>query len=389
MIGRVIVTPRAKPSPLVRAGVPLLSLLVALASGAVILVLTGADPIEVYRTMFDASLNGTAPIERTLTYATPLILTGLAAAIAFRMRVYNIGAEGQLFIGAIAASGLALKLPSTTPKFVMVAVMLLGGAVAGALWAGFAALPKAFFGTDEIVTTLMLNFVALAFMNYLIFGSYSFWRDPSRPVPQGNAIPDSAVLPTISGRLHVGFLIAVALAVSVWLLVRGTTFGFRLRTIGDSPRAARYAGIGVPVATIAVFAISGALAGVAGAIEVSGVTNRLDPKALAIELGYTGIVIATVARMHPLGVLPVAVLLAAVATSGSSMQAIGVQSEVVVLLQGLIFLSVTAGEFFVTNRLGLRPVPRGGPSEPVEALADAGDVPDAADSLRASVGGAL
>jgi simple sugar transport system permease protein len=271
------------------------------------------------------------------------------------MRAYNIGAEGQLFMGAIAASGLALRLPEGMPNVLMVGAMVLGGALAGAVWAGFAAVPKAFLGTDEIITTLMLNFVALAFMNYLIFGSYSSWRDPARPVPQGNAIPESAAMPVISGRLHVGFVIAAVLAGALWWVLRSTTFGFRLSTIGDSQRAARYAGIGVPATTLAVLSISGALAGVAGAIEVSGVTNRLDPKALAIELGYTGIVIAAVARLNPLGVVPVATLLAAIATAGGSMQSIGVQVEVVVLMQGLIFLSVTAGEFFVTNKVGLRP----------------------------------
>ncbi len=362
----IVVTPRAKPSLTVRIGVPFASLLVALALGGVILALTGAAPLTVYRTMFDASLNGARSIERTLTYATPLILTGLAAAVAFRMKAYNIGAEGQLFLGAIAASGLALQLPAGTPTVLMVGAMVLGGALAGALWAGFAAVPKAFLGTDEIITTLMLNFVALAFMNYLIFGSFSFWRDPTRPVPQGNTIPESAAMPSISGRLHMGFVIAVALAVLLWWALRSTTFGFRVRTIGDSPRAARYAGIGVPFATLAVLAISGGLAGVAGAIEVSGVTNRLDPKSLAIELGYTGIVIAAVARLNPLGVVPVAVFLAAIATAGGSMQSIGVRVEVVVMMQGLIFLSVTAGEFFVTNRIGLRP---GGSAEPAVSAA--------------------
>ena len=368
-MSRILVTPRARPSMWVRIGVPLLSLAFALLLGAIILVLTGADPVEVYRTMFDASLNGTLALERTLTYATPLILTGLAAAIAFRMKVYNIGAEGQLFMGAIAASAVALTLPAGTPTILMVGAMVAAGSLAGLVWAGFAAVPKAYLGTDEIITTLMLNFVALSFMNYLIFGSFSFLRDPTRPVPQGEPIPDSAMMPTISGRLHVGILIAVGLAVLLWWILRGTTFGFRMRTIGDSPRAARYAGIGVPVATLAVLSISGALAGLAGAIEVSGVTNRLDPKALAIELGYTGIVIAAVARLNPIGVVPVAVLLAAIATSGGSMQSIGVQVQVVVLLQGLIFLSVTAGEFFVTNRVGMRPPP---PSQ-VAALKPAGN----------------
>jgi ABC-type uncharacterized transport system permease subunit len=341
-----------------------LALAVALMLGAVILVATGANPIEVYREMINASLNGKQPIERTLTFATPLLLTGLAAAVAFRMKLYSIGAEGQLFMGAIAASGIGLQLPADTPKVLMLSAMFVGGALAGAVWAGFAAVPKALFGTDEIITTLMLNFVALGFMNYLIFGSQSFWRDPSRPVPQGNSLPESARLPLISGRLHSGFVIAVVIAVLLWWILKRTTFGFRIRTIGDSVRAARYAGVGVPVAIVAVLAISGGLAGVAGAIEVSGVTGRLDPSALAIELGYTGIVIATVARLNPIGVIPVAILLAAIATSGGSLQSIGVQVEVIRLLQGLIFLSVTAGEFFVSNRLGLRAEAVGSASEP-------------------------
>ncbi len=355
---------------------PLLALCAALMLGAVVLIATGANPLEVYRTMVDASLNGRSAIERTLTFSTPLILTGLAAAVAFRMRLYTIGAEGQLFMGAIAASAVALQLSVTTPKPVMLFLVLLAGAGAGALWAGLAALPKAIFGTDEIITTLMLNFVALAFMNYLIFGSQTFWRDPSRPVPQGLSFPENAELPDLSGRLHLGFAIAIALAVLLWWVLKNTTFGFRVRTIGDSQRAARYAGIGVSGTIMTVFLMSGALAGVAGAIEVAGVTNRLDPTALAIELGYTGIIIAAVARLNPIGVVPVAVFLAAIETAGSSLQSIGVDVEIVRLLQGLIFLSVTTGEFFVSNRVGWRSDKPDDPNDdpgPVLTLPDESD----------------
>ncbi len=337
----------------VRLGVPLAALIVALGLGALTLLAFGDSPIEAYRTMFEASFKGWRPFTRTLTYATPLILTGLAAAIAFKMKVYNIGAEGQLFVGAIVASGLALALPDSLPTVVMVTLVVIGGALGGALWAQLAAVPKAMFGTDEIITTLMLNFVALGLMNYLIQGSRSFWRNPTHPVPQGKEIPESAQLPEVFERLHAGFFIAIAVAVALWLATRSTSWGFRLKVIGDSPRAARYAGIGVGGMTIGVMAVSGGLAGLAGAIEVSAVTKGLEPKALAIELGYTGIIIAAVARLNALGVVPVAVFLAAITVSGSSLQGIGVPIEVVVLLQGLIFLSVTAGEFFVTNQVRL------------------------------------
>ena len=352
-MSRITVEPRAHGGAHVRFGVPVASLVVALILGGVVLAAAGNSPFEAYRTMFDASLNGWTSLSRSLTLATPLILTGLAAAVAFRMKVYNIGAEGQLYLGAIVSTWVALALPADLPKPLMLFLFVLGGAVAGAAWAGLAAIPRAYLNADEIITTLMLNFVALSLMNYLIFGSMSFWRDPTRPVPQGNKIPESARLPILSGRLHAGIIIAVLAAVILWWVLRRTTWGFELRTIGDSPEAARYAGMSVKLKTLWVLAISGALAGIAGAVEVSGVTKSLEPKALATDIGFTGIIVAVVARTNPLGVVPVSVFLAAIATSGGALQGIGIQVEVVFLLQGLIFLSVTAGEFFVTNKVSL------------------------------------
>jgi ABC-type uncharacterized transport system permease subunit len=337
----------------VRFGVPVASLFFALLVGAVILAAAGNNPFEAYRTMFDASLNGWKALSRTLTLATPLILTGLAAAVAFRMKIYNIGAEGQLYLGAIGSSWLALALPADLPKPLMLLVFLVGGALAGAFWAGLAAIPRAYLNADEIITTLMLNFIALSLMNYLIFGSMTFWRDPSRPVPGGKKIPESAQLPALSGRLHAGIIIAIVCALVLWWVLRRTSWGFQLRTIGDSPAAARYAGMNVSRKVLSVLAISGALAGLAGAIEVSGVTKGLEPRSLATGIGFTGIIVAVIARTNPLGVVPVSVFLAAIATSGTALQGIGIQVEVVFLLQGLIFLSVTAGEFFVTNRVSL------------------------------------
>jgi ABC-type uncharacterized transport system permease subunit len=351
MTRRLGVSPRGRASFAVRIGTPLVSLLAAAVVGGLVIVVAGNNPFEAYRTMFDASFNGSRSFTRTLTLATPLTLTGLAAAVSFRMKIWNIGAEGQLYMGAIASSGLALALPENTPKLLMLVVILLGGAVAGALWAGLAAIPKAIFNTDEVITTLMLTFIALSFMNYLIFGSRSFWRDPDASFPVGKIVPESAELPIVTQRLHYGFLIALGAAVVLWWLLRRTTWGFELRTIGDSPAASRYAGMRVRTKIVSVLALSGALAGLAGAIEVSGVHHTLDPRAIAIELGFTGIVVAAVARFNPLGVLPVATLLAAVVTSGSALQRIGIDSEIVFLLQGFIFLFVAAGEFFISNKL--------------------------------------
>jgi len=353
MTSRIRVEPRGHAGSRVRFGVPALALLFALLLGGGILAIAGNNPFDAYRTMFDASLNGWSAMSRTLALATPLILTGLAAAVAFQMRVYNIGGEGQLYLGAIAASWVGLYLPETTPMVLMLGAMLIAGALAGAFWALLAAIPKAYFNADEIITTLMLNFVALSLMNYLIFGSQSFWRDPRRPVPGGKRLPENAILPSLSGRLHFGIIIAVVAAVALWWVLRRTSWGFQIRTIGDSPRAASYAGMSVKLKTLGVLAVSGALAAIAGVSEVSGVSKGLEPRAIATEIGFTGIIIAVVARSNPLGVVPVAVFLAAIATAGSRLQSIGIAVEVVFLLQGLIFLTVTAGEFFVSNRVRL------------------------------------
>lgn len=355
MTSRIRVSPRGTAGPMARFGVPFVALVVALAIGGVILTLAGNDAIEAYVTLFDSSVNGWTPMARTLALATPLILTGLAAAVAFQMRIYNIGGEGQLYMGAIAASGVGLYLPETTPAVIMLGAMLVVGALAGACWALLAAIPKALFNADEIITTLMLNFVALAFMNYLIFGSRSFWRDPQRTVPGGKRLPDSAVFPSLSGRLHVGIIVAVVAAVLLWFVLRHTTWGFQIRTVGDSPKAARYAGMGVRNKTITVLGISGALAAIAGVSEVSGVSKGLEPITIAADIGFTGIIVAVVARNNPLGVVPVSIFLAAITTAGSRLQSLGIDVEVVFLLQGLIFLTVTAGEFFVSNTVSLAP----------------------------------
>jgi len=351
MSKRASISPRARPPWTVRVVVPTASLIAAAVVGGLVISMSGNDAFEAYRTILDSSFNGVRPLTRTMTLATPLILTGLAAAIAFRMKVWNIGGEGQLYMGAVVASGLALAIPSDIPKPLMIAAIVLGGAAAGAVWAGLAAIPKAYFNADEVITTLMLNFVALSFMNYLIFGSTSFWKDPKSSFPQGLRIPESATMPRMSYRLHYGIIIAVVAAVLLWWVLRRTTYGFEVRAVSDSKEASRYAGIRVNSKLISVLAISGALAGIAGAIEISGVVKRLDPNVIVSELGYTGIVVAAVARFNCLGVIPVAVLLAAIVVSGSSLQRLGIPPEIVFLLQGLIFLFVAAGEFFIANKV--------------------------------------
>jgi ABC-type uncharacterized transport system permease subunit len=270
------------------------------------------------------------------------------------MNVWNIGAEGQLYIGAIFGAGIALVLGDGVPAPIILPVMMASGAIGGGLWAALAAFPKAYLNTDEVITTLMLNFVALAIMNYLIFGSISFWRDTGRVTfPSGRLIPDAAELPRIWGTLHAGILIALAAAILVWLLLRSTRWGFELQVIGDSGRAARYAGMRVDRKLVSILLISGALAGLAGAIEVSGPLGGLEPVALSTGMGFTGIVVAAVARLSAMGILPVAALIAGLSNSAPSIQALGVPIDIIVVLQGLLFLFVVGGEYFLRNRVRL------------------------------------
>jgi simple sugar transport system permease protein len=351
---RLIIEPRGRPSLLASIVFPLASVVGAGALGAILLMATGHDPVEAYLEVLRSGFGSDLTIVRTLIAATPLILTAVAAAVAFRMKIWNIGAEGQLYLGAIAASGIALAFGDSFPPTLVITVSLLGGAAAGAVWAALAALPRAYLRTDEVITTLMLNFVALHLMNYLIFGSVSFWRDRERlSFPSGRFIPEGAHLPEIWLRLHAGFVIAILVAGVVWWALRSSTWGFAVRVIGDSPAAARYAGLSVPRRIISVLMVSGAVAGLAGAVQITGTSHALQPSGLAVNLGYTGIVIAAVSRLNPLAIIPVSILIAGLTNAGTALQARGIPNDLLVLLQGLALLLVAAAEFFLTNRVRL------------------------------------
>lgn len=355
MLGRrLVVERRGTPSLLARILFPLSSVLGAIIIGGSFLLAAGHDPIEAYRIVLQSSFGSDLTWVRTLISATPLILTAVAVAVAFRMKIWNIGGEGQLLVGAIAASGMALALGDSVPSLLAIPASLAAGCIAGAFWASLAALPRAYLHTDEVISTLMLNFVGLYLMNYLIFGSISPWRDPeSMSFPRGRLIPVAAELPQIWMRLSIGLPIAIAIAVLFWWILRSTRWGFEIRVIGDSPLTGRYAGMSVPRTIMSVLLVSGGIAGLAGAILVTGSTHSLAPGSLAVGLGYTGIVVAAVSRFDPLAVIPVAVLVAGLSNAGSSLQVLGVPSEIVVLLQGLILLLVAAAEFLRENRVRL------------------------------------
>ncbi|HEX5146597.1 MAG TPA: ABC transporter permease [Conexibacter sp.] len=355
---RLIVEPRALPSAAVRAGSAGASVLAALLVGAILLSALGNDPLATYRSMVDSSFGSPLAFSQTLTLAAPLILTAAAAAVVYRMRIYSIGQDGQLIAGAIAGSGIALVLGPGVPGLPTIVVVLLASVVGGLVWALIPALSRAYLGTNEVISTLMMNFIALGLMSYLVIGSMSQWRDKTNAAAaQAAAIPPQAGLPGFFEQADVGILIAIAVALLLAVAVRFTRWGFELRVIGDSIEAARYAGINVARHVVIVLCLSGALAGLAGGVQITSVTLSLDPAGVdpGLGLGYTGIVVAALARLGLIASIPVAVLMAALLNAGPALQLIGIPSSLVVVLQGTILLFVAASQFFLSYRVRRAP----------------------------------
>ena len=347
---------RDRTQPFLYVLVPAGAVVVALLFGAVFLLGNGFDPWVSYVEMVKASLATRYGIEDSLVSATPLIFTGIAASVAFRFKLYNVGAEGQLILGGICAAAAGLAVGETFPQVLSIVTVILAGAVGGMLWMLLPAIARSQLGVNEIITTLLLNYVGVLLARYLIFSSRSPLRDPaSTNFPQGRLLPEATFLPHLeSSPVHLGLVVGVACAVIVFALLRWTRFGFEARVFGDAPAAARYAGINVRAVIFTVLMLSGALAGLAGASEVAGRAHRLDPTGLAVGFGYTGIIVAALARYHPLVVIPVAFLVGGLANAANSLQTIpgmSLPSSISAVLQGALLIFVLGAEIFLTHRL--------------------------------------
>ena len=345
--------------------VPVGSLVVAFALMAVILAATGHDPIDTYREILDAAFTGNGALSATLISTTPILFTGLAAAAAFRMQLFNIGAEGQLYLGAVGASWIALQLgdrdATSTPLYVV--AMCIAAGVAGAFWGLIPGVLKAFARTNEIITSLMLNYVAGLLLTYLIFDSSSYWRDTStlqaRAFPQGKPMPEASYWPTFGSDVVVplGFVIGLGAAVALWVLYTRMRFGFEVGVIADSPRAARYAGMRTRRKILSVMAVSGAIAGIGGASQIGDFTYTLDGSTTGLQaaaFGYTGIVVAALARYNPLAVCLVAVLIGGLLNAGYTLQGPDFPSGLVGVMQGIILFCALGGELLLRYRLRIR-----------------------------------
>jgi simple sugar transport system permease protein len=345
--------------------VPAASLIFAFFASGLVLLATGHNAAHAYRQIFDAAFVSTGALGQTFVAATPLAFTGLAAAVAFRMRLFNIGGEGQLYIGAITGAAAGLYFGSSGgPSAFAIATMVVAGCAGGAAWALIPGLLRAFFRTSEIITSLMLNYVAGYLLTYLVFNTESYWRQTTgfnaTVFPTGKPLPNSANWPaaTIHAQggigLPLGAGLALLAAVFLWVLYRHTRFGFEVQVIGDSSRAAAYAGIRTRRKILAVMAISGAIAGLGGASQDGDFRHTLDadPNGLRRQYyGYAGIVVAALARYNPLAVLVVAFLIGGLQNAGNTLQGAAFPSGLVGVMQGIILFSALGGELLVRHRV--------------------------------------
>ncbi len=293
------------------------SSLATLIFAAVLIIVAGASPIEGFYELFRGAFGSKNSIAETGATATPLIFTGLAAAVAFRARFWNIGAEGQLYIGALATTFFGTGLIQFAP-FIMIPFLFLMGFIFGALALLPLVLLRQYLKVDEVVTTLLMNFVIILLVSYLLEGP---WKDPySLGWPQAAPIVDSGVLPQIipRTRLHLGFAIAVSIAIVIWYVQTKTLFGFSTRAVGFNPSAAKHSGISVTKTMIGVAILSGGIAGLAGVSETAGLKGYLTLD-LSPGFGYTGIAVAMLGNLHPIGVIFSAMFIAVIYVGADAM----------------------------------------------------------------------
>jgi len=337
---------------------PLGAVLLAFLIGAAVLVASGSDPIKVYATMAQSALLTRFGLSETIVKTIPLTLCSLAVAVTLRMKVINIGAEGQLYMGAFAASWFAGAFPGL-PATLMIPGMIAMGCVGGSLWSLLAIAPRLIWGTSELFTTLMLNYVASLWISYEVMGPM---MDPKASgAAIGPSFVAAAQLPTLGAtRVHLGLLLAVLLAVGLSFFLRRTRWGFETTVIGANARAARYAGMSITRAIILVTVLSGGLAGLAGMTEVSGVVHRLQEN-ISPGYGWSAIIVSALARHSPLAIVVVSFLFGALIVGGFGLQTVGVSASIVQILQGAVLLFVIGSDFLLQYQLRLVAPPRNQP----------------------------
>ena len=301
---------------LAAVGAPVGALALGLLVGAVLVVAAGGDPVSAYGALLDGAFGNSLAFGEVLAQATPLVIIGLGLAMAFRAGVWNIGAEGQLFVGALVGGAVAIELPVDSRPLLIVAALVAGFA-AGAIWGLPVGVLRARWGVNEVITSLLLNYVGILLFSWAVRRPL---RDPAAVQGlSGKEIPHPALLPDLSGAsVHIGALIALALVPIAWYVMSRTPFGFRLRMLGAGTEAARVAGVPAGRFAVGLMLISGGLAGLAGIVQVLGVSLRLDPN-LSAGTGFTAIVVALIGRRSAVGVLLAALFIAVLQAGGQAM----------------------------------------------------------------------
>ncbi len=350
MNGLRVVKRRTPPGRISLLIVPA-AVLIALAACSLPLLIQGKAPLRAFGLLFAGGFGGLYPLEDTLLKALPLFLCSLGVSVAFRMKVWNIGAEGQFALGGVGATWAVLTF-SGLPAWVMLPLMLLCAAVAAGLWGMVPGLLRVRFGLNEIISTLMLNYIGIEFLRFLIYGP---WKDPAgKGFPMTAMFPAEAVFPTLFGRTHAGLIVCVLAAVALGVFLHRTRLGFELRAAGENPRAARYARMPYGFLLVLVLTLSGALAGMAGGVEVSATFGRLQPN-LATGYGYTAIVVAWLSRLRLSSIAFFSFFLAGLRVGVENIQLeMQVPAAFGGILEGLILLCVLAGQFFYGYRLERR-----------------------------------
>ena len=355
--------------------IPFLALLVALLAGAVVMLLSGDDPLAAYSGLFQGAFGDGKSWARTIRKTVPFVLTGLSVALAFKVGLFNIGASGQFVIGSVFAVAVGINFDGL-PTFIHLPLALIAGIAGGLLWGAIPGFLKVYTGAHEVIVTIMLNYVASLLGGWTVYAGGTqgqtpgpLWDRTAGAISETPDVLSSAQLPWLFGppyRVHYGIFLALAAAVLIWWLIFKTPLGFEMRTVGHNMRAARYAGIRVNYTIILAMALAGGLAGLAGAIETLGLNHKFAPE-FGGAVGFDGITVALLGQTHPIGVLLAAFMFGALDGGAAAMQfESGVPADIIQIIQALV-LAFVAAPLIIRMIFSLRRQTHGDAGSPVSA----------------------
>ncbi len=328
--------------------------MIGLIAGGIVIVTIGTNPLSVYKAILFGAFGNTYNFSETLVAAIPLILISAGLLLAFKMKFWNIGAYGQYIVGAMCSSYFALHASQHSSALVILTVMCVAGLLGGAIWAMISALLKLFWEVNEVISTLLLNYIALYILDFLMHGP---WRDPSsHGFPLSKPFPACAQLPILlhRTRVHLGLVFGIAATILIYILIKKTKFGYENEVIGENPTAAKYAGINVFKNTLIAAGISGGLAGLAGMAQVSGIIHMIQMEINA-DYGYTAIIVSWLAALNPIASFFVAIILGGLEAGGYQIQmTMSVPFGIVGVIESSILFALLGGELFKTHKLVFR-----------------------------------